>query len=112
MPTHTVQLTQSEESEGQTDALVTSTLRQLVAAFKANGKKPLCYFSFALDPSSFSVSVENLFHLSFLVKAFKVKVTIDEERGMPMIEPVSEREVRKVTAEAEGALQNAQVTME
>ena len=39
--------------------------------FKEAGKKPVNYFKFVLNPDCFGTSIENMFHVSFLVKEGK-----------------------------------------
>ena len=50
-----------------TEELVTQAYRCLVRHFKKNGRKPLDYFQFIIDQESFSKTIENMFHVSFLV---------------------------------------------
>ncbi|XP_048003785.1 non-structural maintenance of chromosomes element 4 homolog A [Leguminivora glycinivorella] len=53
---------------------------------------PLSYFHTVLDPGSFARSVENVYHLSFLVREGAVSCHVDEEHGLPFIAPVSEEQ--------------------
>lgn len=41
--------------------------RQLKKAYKDNGENPINFLKFVVDPKSFPQTVENLFHISFLV---------------------------------------------
>ncbi len=72
--TKSTRLTEAEVGPGahETEALVTSTFKQLVRAFKENGRRPFCYFRFVINPHSFGATIENVFHVSFLVKEGKV----------------------------------------
>ena len=73
----------------KTTKLVESTMQLLERKFKQNGKKPVNYFKFLIDPQSFGKTVENMFHLSFLVKQRRVELSICEKIGLPMLVPVS-----------------------
>jgi hypothetical protein len=54
-------------------------------------KQPISFFKFVLDPECFGSSIENMFHVSFLVKEGKAAITIDPESGLPLIAPVGRR---------------------
>lgn len=74
------QATQSATGD-QTERKVVAILRQLKAAYIQNNKEPINYFKFILDPESFGRSVENTFHVSFLVKEGHCAVKVDSEKG-------------------------------
>jgi len=78
----------NQVTEQKTDRLVNSTRKILETVYKKNGKKPVNYFEFVIDPSSFGNTVENMFHVSFLVKQRVCLLTVDEEIGLPFLEPV------------------------
>ena len=50
------------------------------------------YFDFILDPTSFGKSVENMFHVSFLIKEGRAKMIVQDDRddGLPYIRPMKE----------------------
>ena len=50
---------------------------------------------------SFGNTVENMFHVSFLVKQRVVQLSIDDSIGVPVLEPVSSR-VRDAAEAEEG----------
>jgi len=78
---------QNTENTGvQTQQMVVHVLTCLITKYKENGKKPLNYFRFMLHPTSFGESVENLFHISFLIKEGKAKIFLVDE--VPHIKPV------------------------
>ena len=84
-----------EEAETEiniTDRIVQKVFRVLVEKFKENGKKPINFFVFVLDPSSFGASIENMFHVSFLIKENKAGIVICPQTGMPLIKPISSKE--------------------
>ncbi|CAG9789695.1 unnamed protein product [Diatraea saccharalis] len=54
-----------------------------------NSERPLSYFHLVLDPDSFARTVENIYHLSFLVRDGMLAVQLDEEYGLPFVTPVA-----------------------
>ena len=81
-----------EDSSTTTEELVVAALRSLVRAFRDNGDQPVDYFAFVLHPTSFAASVENMFHVSFLVKEGRAGLGVDQSTGRPSIWPVATRE--------------------
>jgi len=86
--TKTVIHEKSQANEQKTDKLVNSTRKLLELAYRQNGKKPVSYFEFVIDPESFGNTVENMFHVSFLVKQRVCRLSIHEETDLPILEPV------------------------
>jgi len=82
-------LAEAEKSENQTEQMVIHVFRYLVTKFMEAGKRPISYFRFVLDPDCFGTSIENMFHVSFLVKEGKADISLCEETGMPLISPKS-----------------------
>jgi len=82
-------LAEAETSDNQTEALVGHVFKCLVGVWREQGKTPVNLFRFVINPDSFGITVENLFHLSFLVKEGKVAITADE--GLPHILPLTKR---------------------
>lgn len=84
-----------EEMEGEptnkktlTEILVQSTFQQLVDEYRKNDKKPISYFRFVINGDCFGKSVENMFHVSFLVKEGKARIFVDTSNRLPKIEPI------------------------
>jgi len=50
--------------------------RCLVERYKAADSSPIDYFEFVMDPTSFAKTVENMFHVSFLIKVEKLNSKI------------------------------------
>lgn len=74
-----------------TEILVESTMTQLKDAFlTSNEKEPVPYFDFVLDPNSFGKSVENMFHVSFLIKESRAAMVLGDN-GLPLIQPLKEK---------------------
>lgn len=63
--------------------------------FKENGNQPIDFFKFVLDPTSFHRTVENIFHLSFLMKNNLYAVRQDDG-GLPYIHNVRPAEVNEL----------------
>ncbi|CAF0992670.1 unnamed protein product [Didymodactylos carnosus] len=58
----------------------------LVKSFKENKGQPFDYFEFVVHPESFARTVENMFHISFLIKEGYARLFLDKEE-LPAIEP-------------------------
>ncbi|XP_071543268.1 non-structural maintenance of chromosomes element 4 homolog A isoform X1 [Panulirus ornatus] len=50
------------------------------------GNRPVCFFSFVINPNSYSLTTENLFHTSFLLRDQYAVIT-EDENGLPVITP-------------------------
>jgi len=75
-----VKLKQIENVEEQEEA-TTKEVERIYHVLKDktdHGKNNICFFSFIINPESFGQTVENLFHLSFLVKDDRVSVELDD----------------------------------
>ncbi|XP_076460831.1 EP300-interacting inhibitor of differentiation 3-like [Babylonia areolata] len=66
---------------------VESVLQTLWYHYELNGKGPICYFEFVMNPTSFGQSVENIFYVSFLARDGYVQLDLDED-GLPVLEPL------------------------
>jgi len=89
--TRSTELEEAEQSENQTEQMVRHVFKCLVGQFRESGRQPINFFRFVMDPHSFGASVENIFHVSFLVKEGKVKIDVDQESGLPVISPLSSK---------------------
>ncbi|CAH0599584.1 unnamed protein product [Chrysodeixis includens] len=69
-------------------AMVSRVLKFINKWYKQQ-QKPLSYFHTVLDPTSFSKTVENVYHVSFLVRDGSIAVELDEVHRLPFITPVS-----------------------
>ncbi|XP_067950397.1 EP300-interacting inhibitor of differentiation 3-like [Watersipora subatra] len=61
-------------------------LPQLRKLYNHNGKVPIDYYEFVTDPNSFGITVENMFHVSFLIRDGLAEISLDED-GLPAIKP-------------------------
>lgn len=79
-----------EQSENETSRMVLDIATRLEAV---SGEEGICLFRFALNPESFSNSVENLFYISFLIRDDKAAIVEDahgDPRLMSTFEPTEE----------------------
>ena len=64
-----------------------SLFQTLITKWKENGKRFVDYFKFVIDPDGFGNTVENMFHISFLVQDGMVRFCISTPgawaRGLP-----------------------------
>ncbi|MBN3307187.1 NSE4A protein, partial [Amia calva] len=85
MPT---QLKKMEESyQEATEKEVERILAILQSYYDEDPSSPISYFEFVIDPKSFSRTVENIFHVSFLVRDGLAKIELDNYK-LPVIAPV------------------------
>ncbi|KAL8600518.1 hypothetical protein ACOMHN_005012 [Nucella lapillus] len=66
---------------------VESVLQTLWHHYERNGRSPICYFEFVMNPDSFGQSVENIFYVSFLARDGYVQLDLDDD-GLPVLEPM------------------------
>ncbi|NXD36265.1 NSE4A protein, partial [Copsychus sechellarum] len=82
------QLKKMEESHQEaTEKEVERILGILQTHFENDPNTPISFFDFVIDPNSFSRTVENMFHVSFLIRDGLAKIKMDEV-GLPIIEPL------------------------
>ena len=66
--TRPVEVQQSGDGEEATTKDVHNLFKHLKAALDKNPQRRVHYFKFLVHPTSFSQTVENIFHFSFLIK--------------------------------------------
>lgn len=85
MPT---QLKKMEESHQEaTEKEVERILGYLRSYFQDDPTTPISYYEFVINPNSFSRTVENIFHTSFLIRDGFARMYLDDDK-LPCIAPV------------------------
>ncbi|XP_048801086.1 non-structural maintenance of chromosomes element 4 homolog A [Lagopus muta] len=82
------QLKKMEESHQEATAKeVERILRLLQTHFRNDPRTPIFFFDLVVDPNSFARTVENIFHVSFIVRDGLARLKLDDDK-LPVIEPV------------------------
>ncbi|KAM6915842.1 non-structural maintenance of chromosomes element 4 homolog A [Xenentodon cancila] len=90
MPT---QLKRMEESHQEaTEREVERILGYLKRYYQLDPTSPISYYEFVIDPNSFSRTVENIFHTSFLIRDGLARMSLDSNK-LPCIALVEEGEM-------------------
>lgn len=97
------QLKRMEESHQEaTEKEVERILGLLQTYFQEDPDTPMSFFDFVIDPQSFPRTVENIFHVSFIIRDGFARIKLDQDR-LPIIEPIN------IDEESESIDQNTQV---
>ncbi|KAM8780941.1 non-structural maintenance of chromosomes element 4 homolog A [Rhynchonycteris naso] len=83
-----------ESHQEATEKEVERILGLLQTYFRDDPDTPISFFDFVVDPHSFPRTVENIFHVSFIVRDGFARIKLDQDR-MPIIEPVNLNEERE-----------------
>ncbi|NWU64511.1 NSE4A protein, partial [Pterocles burchelli] len=95
------QLKKMEESHQEaTEKEVERILGILQTHFRNDSDTPISFFDFVIDPHSFARTVENMFHVSFLIRDGLARSRLDDD-GLPVIEPVKDSEGKEEGKEDE-----------
>ncbi|XP_060142452.1 non-structural maintenance of chromosomes element 4 homolog A isoform X2 [Globicephala melas] len=96
-------LKRMEESHQEaTEKEVERILGLLQTYFQKDPDTPMSFFDFVVDPHSFARTVENIFHVSFIIRDGFARIRLDQDR-LPIIEPVN------INEESGGIDQNTQI---
>ncbi|XP_006879950.1 PREDICTED: non-structural maintenance of chromosomes element 4 homolog A [Elephantulus edwardii] len=86
------QLQRMEESHQEaTEKEVERILGLLQTYFREDPETPMSFFDFVVDPHSFPRTVENIFHVSFIIRDGFARIRLDQDR-LPIIEPINMNE--------------------
>ena len=85
---------ETESSANVTDQIVTHVFKCLVLNWRENNKEAINYFKFVIDPNCFGSSIENMFHVSFLIKDGRASVQVCQDTGVPMIKPINKQQMQ------------------
>ncbi|XP_060027128.1 non-structural maintenance of chromosomes element 4 homolog A isoform X2 [Erinaceus europaeus] len=97
------QLKRMEESHQEaTEKEVERILGLLQTYFREDPDTPMSFFDFVIDPHSFPRTVENIFHVSFIIRDGFARIRLDQDR-LPIIEPIN------INEESQGMDQNTQM---
>ncbi|KAG8435631.1 hypothetical protein GDO86_013536 [Hymenochirus boettgeri] len=84
------QMKKMEESHQEaTEKEVERILGFLQTYYREDPETPISFFDFVIDPNSFARTVENIFHVSFIVRDGFARIKLDHDR-LPIIEPVAQ----------------------
>lgn len=101
-PSKKVTPNQLEKVEAQEEATTKEVdrLHKILYENTVSGAEvtPVCLFEFIVNPHSFGQTIENLFHLSFLVRDGRAEISLDEN-GLPQVSyeemPTEEEQTQK-----------------
>ncbi|NWS72830.1 NSE4A protein, partial [Crotophaga sulcirostris] len=89
------QLKKMEESHQEaTEKEVERILGIVQTHFKNDPGTPISFFDLVVDPNSFARTVENIFHVSFIIRDGLARLKLDDDK-LPIIEPSKDGEGKK-----------------
>ncbi|NXP80156.1 NSE4A protein, partial [Ramphastos sulfuratus] len=89
------QLKKMEESHQEaTEKEVERILGLLQTHFKNDPDTPISFFDLVIDPNSFARTVENIFHVSFIIRDGFARIKLDDDK-LPMIEPTKDNDKKE-----------------
>ncbi|XP_065528479.1 non-structural maintenance of chromosomes element 4 homolog A [Lathamus discolor] len=89
------QLKKMEESHQEaTEKEVERILGLLQTHFQNDPSTPISFFDLVIDPNSFARTVENIFHVSFIIRDGFARIKLDDDK-LPIIEPSEDNEERE-----------------
>ncbi|CAJ0584494.1 unnamed protein product, partial [Mesorhabditis spiculigera] len=85
------------ENQGEDQSLMIELqfiLKSLMRYLKANKVRSVGYYEFVVDPDSYTRTVENMFHMAFILRDLRVRYQINQETGTPEIWHVPEDQLK------------------
>ncbi|KAJ8248195.1 hypothetical protein GJAV_G00239390 [Gymnothorax javanicus] len=89
MPTQVKKMEESHQEA--TEKEVERILGYLQQYHQEDPDTPISYFEFVIDPKSFSRTIENIFHVSFLIRDGLARIYLDTDK-LPYIAPMEQGE--------------------
>ncbi|KAL1492027.1 hypothetical protein ABEB36_012531 [Hypothenemus hampei] len=84
-------VTLNKEEEG-IDEIVKFLYEVLEEAYKNNNQRPINYYDYVIDSSSYANTIENIFYFSFLIRDGKASLDIGS-KNIPVIKPMKKRDL-------------------
>ncbi|KFQ26996.1 Non-structural maintenance of chromosomes element 4 A, partial [Mesitornis unicolor] len=89
------QLKKMEESQEEaTEKEVERILGILQTHYKNDPDTPISFFDLVIDPNSFARTVENIFHVSFIIRDGLASIKLDDDK-LPIIEPSKDSKAKE-----------------
>lgn len=76
-----------EKTDPTINEIVIQIYKCLDRHYKRNGERPISFFHFTIDPTSYTRTIENIFHTSFLLRDNRAKMNIGPDE-LPTIQPI------------------------
>ncbi|XP_014215873.1 non-structural maintenance of chromosomes element 4 homolog A-like [Copidosoma floridanum] len=84
---------------------IVHAILMIIKNYQKQHNKPLDFFSLVLHPTDFGKTVENILHVSFLIRDGLIKCTIDED-GIPYLQKSNKDEVEEANKKNTRNVQN------
>ncbi|KAI1704175.1 EP-interacting inhibitor of differentiation 3 [Ditylenchus destructor] len=101
---------QDEKKDNQTFSEEVDHVKKLLrAAFKRSpDQSSVGYYEFVLNPGDFGESIQNMFHVAFLLRDGHVRLTVDKRTNLPVLKKLPRDELERITTAERSALDMTQ----
>ncbi|KAK7789453.1 hypothetical protein R5R35_012649 [Gryllus longicercus] len=89
---------QNLEKQDENLEVYMKSIMKLIETWEKANKAPLQFWDFVLHPTSFAETIENIFHVSHLVKEGQILLSLDRD-GLPVIKAIAQKDDGKSKAE-------------